>query len=84
LKRGGYPFLLGVLAKTGAKTWCFGGEFVVVCVVNVVVQQPLIWARKIRHAFWILFLGFSILGMPFGPISKLAISAVIPVWCPDS
>jgi hypothetical protein len=42
-------FLLGVLAKTGAKTWCFGGEFVVVRVVNVVVKQPLNWARKIRH-----------------------------------
>jgi hypothetical protein len=29
--------LLGVLAKTGGKTWCFGGEFVVVCVVKMVV-----------------------------------------------
>jgi hypothetical protein len=29
-------FLLGVLAKTGAKTWRFGGQFVVVCVVIVV------------------------------------------------
>jgi hypothetical protein len=55
LTRGGYPFLLGVLAKTGAKTWCFGGKFVVVCAVIVVATQPLIWARKIRHGFWIYF-----------------------------
>jgi hypothetical protein len=35
--RGGLVFLLGVLAKMGGKTWCFGGEFVVVCVVKMVV-----------------------------------------------
>jgi hypothetical protein len=29
-------FLLGVLAKTGGRTWFFDGEFVVECVVNVV------------------------------------------------
>jgi hypothetical protein len=29
-------FLLGVLAKTGAQTWCFDGQFVVGCVVIVV------------------------------------------------
>jgi hypothetical protein len=34
---GGCPFLLGVLAKAGDKTWCFCGEFVVDCVVNVVL-----------------------------------------------
>jgi hypothetical protein len=27
--RGIVVFLLGVLGKTGGKTWCFGGEFVV-------------------------------------------------------
>jgi len=26
----------GIFEKTGAKTWCFGGQFVVRCVVNVV------------------------------------------------
>jgi hypothetical protein len=30
----------GVLAKMGVKTRCFGGEFVVVCVVKMVVEQP--------------------------------------------
>jgi hypothetical protein len=30
-------FLLGVLAKLGCKTWCFDGQFVVVCVVDVVL-----------------------------------------------
>jgi hypothetical protein len=28
--------LQGVFAKTGGKTWCFDGQFVVECVVNVV------------------------------------------------
>jgi hypothetical protein len=40
LRRGGSVFLLGVLAKMGGRTWCFGGEFVVVCVVDVVLKQP--------------------------------------------
>jgi hypothetical protein len=33
---GGVGFLQGYLRKTGALVWCFGGEFVVICVVNVV------------------------------------------------
>jgi hypothetical protein len=48
-------FLLGVLAKTGGRMWCFGGEFVVLCVVSVVLQQPYFQARKMRHGFWIYF-----------------------------
>jgi hypothetical protein len=32
-----FVFLLGVLQKMGDKTWWFGGGFVVVCVVNVVI-----------------------------------------------
>jgi hypothetical protein len=50
--------LLGFLAKTGAKTWCFDGEFVVVCVVNVVLRHHVFYARKMRHEFWIYFYGF--------------------------
>jgi hypothetical protein len=38
---GGFArFLLGVFEKTGRKTWCFGGEFVALCMVSVVVEQP--------------------------------------------
>jgi hypothetical protein len=33
--------LLGVLQKTGVFMWCFGGENVVICVVNVVRCRPL-------------------------------------------
>jgi hypothetical protein len=33
---GGTPFLQGVFEKNGCKTWCFCGEVVVECVVNVV------------------------------------------------
>jgi hypothetical protein len=34
---GVFTFLLGFLGKMGGTTWCFDGEFVVLCVVNVVV-----------------------------------------------
>jgi len=34
--RGVCAFLLGVLRKTGVLTWCFGGEVVVFCVVDMV------------------------------------------------
>src|SRR5271170_5401772 len=33
---GKVAFLQGYLRKTVSQTWCFGGEFVVICVVNVV------------------------------------------------
>jgi hypothetical protein len=56
--RGGLVFLLGVLEKTGDKTRCFGGDFVVVCMVKMVVKQPQIWLLKMRHGFRIYFLGF--------------------------
>src|SRR5271155_464213 len=34
---GGVAFLQGFLRKVVCETWCFGGEFVVNCVVDVVV-----------------------------------------------
>jgi hypothetical protein len=37
--RGVSWFLLGILAKAGAKTWSFGGQLVVACVVNVANKQ---------------------------------------------
>jgi hypothetical protein len=33
---GGLAFLQGFFAKTWCKLWCFDGQFVVLCVVNVV------------------------------------------------
>jgi hypothetical protein len=33
---GGWVFLLGVFEETGVLLWCFCGEVVVECVVNVV------------------------------------------------
>jgi hypothetical protein len=50
--------LLGFLAKTDAPMWCFGGQFVVLCVADVVLEQPYLQARKMRHGFWIYFCGF--------------------------
>jgi hypothetical protein len=55
LWRGGCPFLLGVLAKTGDKTWCFCGEFVVDCVVNVVLLRTVFCGRRMGQGFWIYF-----------------------------
>jgi hypothetical protein len=36
-----FAFLLGVLQKLSVLTWCFGGEVVVFCVVDVVFWQSL-------------------------------------------
>jgi hypothetical protein len=48
-------FLQGVFEKTGVLVWCFGGEFVVLCVVEMVLKQPLFWRLKIRQDFRIYF-----------------------------
>jgi hypothetical protein len=39
-------FLGGVLGKAVCRTWCFCGENVVECVVNVVEKPPLFAAEK--------------------------------------
>ncbi|MBB5328503.1 hypothetical protein [Tunturiibacter gelidoferens] len=39
-------FLLGVFGKDVSKTWCFGGENVVECVVTVVFWMVSFEARK--------------------------------------
>jgi hypothetical protein len=49
------PVLQGVLAKTGVKTWCFCGEFVVECVVKRGVLMVSFHARKMGQGFWIYF-----------------------------
>jgi hypothetical protein len=41
LWRGGIAILLGVLQKSGVFVWCFGGENVVNCMVDVVRCRPL-------------------------------------------
>jgi len=35
--------------------WCFGGEFVVDCMVVVVVWQPIFRGRKMRHVLQLYF-----------------------------
>jgi hypothetical protein len=47
--------LLGFLAKTGIFSWCFGGENVVDCVVNVVFKQSVFGAWKMRQVLGIYF-----------------------------
>jgi hypothetical protein len=47
--------LLGVLAKTGVFLWCFGGENVVDCVVNVVFWRSVLGGGKMRQVFGIYF-----------------------------
>jgi hypothetical protein len=48
---------LGILEKTGGKTWCFCGEFVVECVVNVDRKQLLLWWANVGQVFEVYFLG---------------------------
>jgi len=40
--------------------WCFAGEVVVNCVVNVVFWHHVFAFRKTRHVFKVYFLGFPI------------------------
>jgi hypothetical protein len=52
------PVLQGVLAKTGVKTWCFCGEFVVECVVNVVLLWSVFRLEKWDRDSGFIFEGF--------------------------
>jgi hypothetical protein len=38
--------LRGIFGKTDEKTWCFDGQFVVFCVVDVVLSMLCFEARK--------------------------------------
>jgi hypothetical protein len=55
LGRGGLWFLQGFLRKVVCKTWCFGGEFVVNCVVEVVVWMHGFRRRKKRQVVEVFF-----------------------------
>jgi hypothetical protein len=46
----------GFFEKSGVKTWCFGGQFVVQCVVNVVF-----WVVCLRAEKWDRLLRFFLL-----------------------
>jgi hypothetical protein len=52
---GGMLFLLGVLGKCGVLLWCFCGEFVVECVVNVVSFRSLLWRLEMGQGFEVYF-----------------------------
>jgi hypothetical protein len=54
---GGMVFLLGVLGKCGVLLWCFCGEFVVECVVNVVSFRSLLWWLGMGQGFEVYFGG---------------------------
>jgi hypothetical protein len=54
---GGMVFLLGVLGKCGVLLWCFCGEFVVECVVNVVSFRSLLWRLEMGQGFELYFGG---------------------------
>jgi hypothetical protein len=53
--RGGVWFLLGILSFLACFRMVFCGQFVVVCVVNVVVWRALFRGRKIRHVLNFIF-----------------------------
>jgi hypothetical protein len=52
--------LLRVLGKMRGRTWCFGGEFVVECVANVVLKQPRFQAGEMGHRLRIYFWRFPL------------------------
>jgi hypothetical protein len=45
----------GCFGKREVLVWWFGGEFVVDCVVVVVVWQPIFRGRKMRHVLQLYF-----------------------------
>jgi hypothetical protein len=51
--------------KTGVKTWCFGGQFVARCVVDMVFRMVCFESGKAGHAFEVYFA--SIMILIFGP-----------------
>jgi len=78
---GGQAFLLGVLAEMRVLLWCFCGQFVVLCVVNVVLWRPLFRARKIRQLFEVYFSSLPHV-LPDGPPARrAAISWLFSFYC---
>jgi hypothetical protein len=60
-------FLLGYFEKMVCRTWCFCGEFVVDCVVNVVKLMVGFCGGKLGHSLRIYFLrGFVLLDVSCG------------------
>ena len=57
----GLCVLLGFFGKVSAKTWCFGGQIVVICVVNVVLKAAMFRALKNVTHILDLFGGFPFL-----------------------
>ena len=72
--------LSGVLRKSGRKTWFFGGENVVGCVVNVVNLRTLLRREKQDTHFNFIFavpvFGYSIIpvGVPTSRVFKFVFS----------
>ena len=69
---GGEAFLRGFLRKTACKPWCFCGESVVNCVVNVAFRHHVFPLRKIS-TFWNYFFQlarFGLAGLPLGLLRK--------------
>jgi hypothetical protein len=48
-------FLEGCFGKEGVWVWCFDGEFVVECVVEMDWKQRTFWQLKMRHDFELYF-----------------------------
>jgi hypothetical protein len=48
-------FFEGYFGKRGCLVWCFDGEFVVVCVVEMDWKQRTFWRLKMCHDFELYF-----------------------------
>ena len=49
---------MGILEKPGGRTWCFDGQFVVECVVNVDRKQPMLWWANVGQVCEVYFWEF--------------------------
>jgi hypothetical protein len=58
--RGFAVFFEGVLEKEGVWVWCFDGEFVVECVVEMDRKQRTFRRLKIRQGFELYFLALKV------------------------
>ncbi|MBB5339966.1 putative membrane-anchored protein [Edaphobacter lichenicola] len=72
-------FLLGFLRKTAAKTWCFDGEVVVFCVVNVVIKQSSFVVMGNVTRILSLFFGFPVLGTRTGWVCGIEVGCKLGV-----
>jgi hypothetical protein len=72
------PVFAGGFWQNGCQTWCFGGEFVVLCVVNVVLSRHFFGLEKYATDS-----GFILRVSRFGNMVYVSPNAINAVRCVD-